>query len=136
MDRGKKWDALSIVAGVLCIGPEVVTDFHLGLPTDLASWEWLTIVPMTTIFLGLPQLVMLAYVSVVRSHPIRLVCVAGSVALLGYYYYRLITGDLSSSSTAAVGLFFLAFSMALTAMAVGAVALFIDRLMARHSTSS
>lgn len=136
MERGIRWDALSIVAAVLCIGPEVVTSFHLGLPTDLAWWEWLTIIPIAALLLGVPQLVMLAYVRAIRWKPMRLICVAGSAAMLGYYYYRLVTGDLSSSSTAAVGLFFLAFYMALAAAAVGAVALFLERLLLRDRTGS
>ena len=127
MKRAQNWDVFSIVGAVLCVGPEVVTSFHSGLPTELTLGELLTVVSMSALFLGLPQLVMFGYVRAVRSKRLRLLCVAGSAAFLGYYYYRLVSGDLSSSSTAGVGLFFLAFSIALTAMAVGAVALFLDR---------
>ena len=136
MERGKNWDALSIVAAVLCIGPEVVTSFHLGLPSGLVWWEWLTILPISALLLGMPQFAMLAYVRTVCWKPLRLICLAGSAAMLGYYYYRLTTGDLSSSSTAGVGLFFLVIYMALAAAAVGAVVLFLDRLLLRGRTGS
>lgn len=136
MERRKTWDALSIVAAVLCIGPEGVTSLHLGLPSDLAWWGWLTILPISALLLGMPQLAMLTYVRFVRWKPLRFICLAVSAAMLGYYHHRLTTSDLSSSSTAAVGLFFLVFYMAMAAAAVGAVLLFLDRLLLRGRTGS
>lgn len=129
MERVIRWDCPSVVAAVLSVGPEIVTTAHLGLQTGLAWWGWLTVVPIEALLLGAPQLVLLAFVRAIRRKPLRTICVAVSAAMLGYYSYRLITGDLSSSSTAAVGLFFSAFYLALAAAVSGAVLLFLDRLL-------
>ncbi len=119
MERRRNWDAISIAAAMLCGGPELVTNLHLGLPPDLRWWEWLTVVPIAAALLGTPQLTMLAFVRATRWQFLRVICVIVSGGMLALYYYYLRTGDLTSSSTAVVGLFFLQFYMAI-ASAMGA----------------
>lgn len=131
MARAKKWDSLSIAAAVLCAAPEVVTGLHVGFPNDVG----LIVVPIAALLLGTPQIAMLAYVLTARTTALRVVYLATSVAMLGYYYHRLTTGDLSSSSTAGVGLFFVVFYMALGSAAAGAVLLRLERLLLRSSDS-
>ena len=131
MNLREKWDAVAIVSAILCVGPEVVTTVHVGLPSDVAWLELLLLLPISAILLGMPQLIMLGLILAAQSKWLRLIYLAASAAMLGYYTYRLVTGDLSSSSTAAVGLFFIGFYLALASAAAGGVLLAVERLLVR-----
>jgi hypothetical protein len=74
---------------------------------------------------------MLTLIRAAQLSWLRLVYLAASAVMLGYFSYRLITGDLTSSSTAAVGLFFVSFYLALGSAAAGALLLWYERLLVR-----
>jgi hypothetical protein len=105
---------------------------HLGLPDDVSWWALVALLPISAVLLGTPQLAMLAYVRAAGSKALRFVYLAASAGMLGYYHYRLSNADLSASSTAAVGLYFLAFSLAVASAAAGGILLWAHRWLIRN----
>ena len=132
MTGRRRWDAVAVLAAMLCIGPEMVAAAHWGLPDDLPWWELAFLLPFSAILLGMPQLAMLGLIRAAQPNWLRLVYLAASAVMLGYFSHRLMTDDLTSSSTAAVGLFLVSFYLALGSTAAGGFLLWFERLLVRN----
>jgi ABC-type proline/glycine betaine transport system permease subunit len=123
MRQRRTWDSTSILAALLCVGPQVATSLHLGLPNDFSLWEWFTIFPIAALLLGMPQIVMLAFVRASSWQALRFSCVIASFGMLSIYWYYVATTDLVSSSTASISLLITQLVMAVVSgIAVGVLA--------------
>ncbi|MDA7787836.1 hypothetical protein N8940_01215 [Sphingomonadaceae bacterium] len=105
---------------LLCFVPFTI----VGVPTDLFWWEWLTIVPVGTLFLGLPQFMMFLVALNTKKRFTRSWSLVISCIALATFFALQLDIDAASSSTASLSYFFLqVLILPFAAAAIGVVVL-------------
>jgi uncharacterized membrane protein len=95
-----------MIAGLLaflCFVPLTI----VGVPSDLFWWEWLTIVPVAALFIGLPQFMMFLVGLITKKRFNRISCLIISCIALSTFFVFQLDIDAASSSTASLSYFFL-----------------------------
>ena len=90
------------VSAVLCLVPTAI----VGISTDLFWWEWLTVVPISILLLGLPQVTMFFVALSAKRIVIRNCSLAISGIALATFVVLQLGIDPTSSSTAVLSYFF------------------------------